>query len=311
MTLLCDRCGENLLFTGNFCPYCGMEAPKKTIVFQEKEEKIENPKYCPHCRKDNEFIALYCRDCGEMLHQNPERESHFCGKCSEKNRISSSLCCVCGNDFEVWYGMRGEIAQTLGHQGDLTLYEKMNDFTYHFRVISGKVFTIGRNKDNDIVIPCSWVSGSHCRFDFKENKLIDSSSNGTFINRRPVHISSEPIDLVSELNIADAFTFNFIKVKDLIVVHLGAINDEEECRRNGDGSAYDRLRKTYYILLTGDCKIRIQKLDGHIRDKIRPNVGYYDMYYENGFYYFSDEERSIRKVLIMRDKKRFPLPNFV
>jgi len=195
--------------------------------------------------------------------------------------------------------MKGEVAAKLGLQGNMILKEKMTGYTYHF--LSADKFSIGHKADNDMTIPCSWVSGKHCHFDFKKKRLIDSSTNGTFINRKPDHIKSEPLEFISEFNIAGSFTFPIVKMENLYVFHLGAIIDEKECRRNGDGAAFDKLRKTYYIFYRGDFELNIQKLDGYIGETLKLHSKYYKFKSIDGYYYYSDKDRDIDNALIMKE----------
>ena len=58
----------------------------------------------------------------------------------------------------------------------------MGDKKYEMRPAQ-RVFVIGRNKDNDLVINSTAVSRVHARFIFRNGKfiLIDQSTNGTFV----------------------------------------------------------------------------------------------------------------------------------
>jgi hypothetical protein len=304
MQIICDQCGRKIDSTNNFCSFCGMEAPRRTLLFSEEEIKIEIPVYCAHCKVENVNEALYCSDCGESIYSKPSESYMFCGKCGTKNKEGAKICIECGLNFSDWFNMKGEVADKLGFQGDLILKEKMTGFTYHF--ISSNKFLIGRNSTNDMIIPCSWVSSKHCEFNLKEKRLIDSSTNGTFINRKPDHIKSEPLEYISEFNIAGSFTFPLVKKENLYIFHLGAIIDEKECRRNGDGASFDKLRKTYFILYQGDFKLKIQKMDGYIGDKLKPHSKYYRFRLINGFYYYSDKDRDIDNNLIVKEFSNLP-----
>jgi hypothetical protein len=305
MKLLCDNCGKEIFGSVNFCPFCGEEAPRKTVVFGDSAKKIENPKYCPDCRQANLRNAMFCSICGEMIYKKPEKEVIFCGECGEKNKSKAVICCSCGISLADWFTMKGKVAEELSYKGNLKLTEKMNGITYIF--LSKPLFTIGRREENDLVIKCRWVSGKHCYFDLQKQLFIDSSRNGTFINRNPTHIKSEKMPFISEFNVAGSFTFSFLKKDNLYCLHLGAILDEEECRRNGDGESFDRLRKNYYLFTTGDFKVDIQKLDGAITSKKkRPGVSLYTIHQENGYYYYTDIDRGLERILIMKDNNILP-----
>jgi len=300
----CDQCGKKINSISNFCPFCGTEAPRRTVLFTENKQEIKNPIFCVHCRVKNIPEAIYCSDCGEHLYKKPIDNQIFCGQCGQKNKSKAKVCIECGLSFLDWFSMKGEIAEKLGFRGNLSIREKMTGFIYHF--ISNSEFSIGRNSTNDLVIPCSWVSGNHCHFDFKKKRLIDSSTNGSFINRKPDHIKSEPLEFITEFNIAGSFTFPLIKKENLYVFHLGAIMDEKECRRNGDGASFDKLRKTYFIIQNGDFELKIQKLDGYIGETLKPHSKYYTFKLINGFYYYSDKDRNIDDNLLMKEFYNLP-----
>ncbi|MDP8321587.1 MAG: zinc-ribbon domain-containing protein [Candidatus Stygibacter australis] len=305
MSLHCSKCGKNISNTVNFCPYCGTEAPRCTIIAgAEDKEVIDNPRYCPECGKPNITDALYCSDCSAAIFHHPQQVNMFCGKCGMKNSSRAKICISCGMKFSDWFDMKGEIAKELGYAGDLSIIEKMTGITYHF--ILRQKFTIGRCSNNDLVIPCNWVSGHHCIFNFDKNQLIDSSRNGTYINRHPDKIDSVPASYVNEFNIAGSFTFPVIKSTNYFITHLGAIIDEPDCRRNGDGNVFDQLRKTYYILFKGDFEINIQKFDGVVLDKLKPDSNYYTINLENNRYYYTDKARNIFNKLIVKNAVNLP-----
>ena len=253
MKLNCDQCGKPLIGDAKFCPYCGEMAPQKTILFEEEKQIIANPKYCPECKAVNLQEALFCMECGSRLHSRPDNPTFYCGVCGEKNKTSAKVCCNCGLNFEDWFAMRGKITSELGYKGDLILTEKMTGITYQF--LSPKKFSIGRTGDNDMSIPCKWVSRHHCNIDIENKIFNDTSTNGTFINRKSEHISKEQLELVGEFNVAQSFTFYLVKEQNLFGFRLGAILDEDDCRRNGDGDAFDRLRKVYTFLYWGTIQL--------------------------------------------------------
>jgi len=304
MQIICDQCGKKIESINNFCPFCGTEAPKRTVLFSEEKKEIENPIFCTHCGIKNIPKALYCADCGEHLYTKSAENKMYCGTCGQKNKSQAKVCIECGLQFTDWFQMRGEVAKKLGYRGNLSITEKMTGFTYHF--LSNDIFAIGRNADNDMKIPCTWVSGKHCYFDFKKKHLIDISTNGTFINRKPDRIKSEPLEFISEFNIGGSFTFPIVKKKNIFMFHLGAIIDEKECRRNGDGEAFDKLRKTYFILYCGDFELKIQKLDGYIGETLKPHSKYYKIKSMDGYYYYSDEDREINNGLLMQEFCNLP-----
>ena len=305
MNFKCNQCGAELHPLDNFCSTCGAEAPRKTVFVEVKKAKIVNPIYCHVCKTKNNKNALYCSECGEQIYKKTQAKQIYCPNCGEKNSSDAKLCFNCSLSFNDWFSMRGDVAKNLGLKGELRITEKMTGVSYYF--INQPKMSMGRNADNDIVIPCNWISGKHCVMDLESKKLIDvGSTNGTFINRKPDRIKTVSLHLVSEFNIAGSFTFKITKGDNFFAFRLGAILDEDECRRNGDGNAFDKLRKIYFISVNGDCEIQMRKLDGHIDTELKPNQDYYKIKIKNGFYYYSDESRGISEQLVFKDIFNLP-----
>ncbi|MBT6994004.1 MAG: FHA domain-containing protein [Candidatus Cloacimonetes bacterium] len=304
MKLKCNQCGKQIQALDNFCNYCGAEAPRVTVM-AEKPAIIKNPQYCVNCGKENVSDALYCADCGKFNYKLPDNPVFYCGNCGTKNSKAAKICVKCSLKFADWFGMKGAIAEQLGYQGNLVLFEKMTGISYHF--ISDNIVKLGRSNANTIKIPCSWISNNHCHFDLKKSKLVDTSTNGTFINRKSDKIKQELLEFISEFNLAGSFTFPLVKLQNLFIFHLGAIIDEKECRRNGDGVVFDELRKQYYILYNGDFQFKIRKMDGNISEDVKPHLEYYEFNFIDGFYYYSDGSKNIKNQLIMKHNANLPL----
>lgn len=306
MNINCDQCGKHLHPEYLFCPYCGAEAPRKTRKGDIVEEQIENPLFCPACRKENLQEAMFCSSCGEGIFSQPSEYHLYCPACGEKNSSKAKICYNCALSLFDWFAMKGVAAEKSGHRGDLTLYETMNCVTYRF--ITRSAVRIGRNHDNDIVIPCGWVSGNHAVIDLKEGRLKDfASTNGTYINRNPEHVTSVPLDSVKEFNIAGFFTFKVVQTTALFSFRLTAILEENDCRENGDGPAFDRLRKINHILLQAECELLIGKTDGVVSITPTKEDHYFRIKVEDGFYYLNDKDRNIDNLLILKAGNNLPV----
>jgi adenylate cyclase len=74
---------------------------------------------------------------------------------------------------------------------DLYLLDSRQQRIESWKLEGKTIFHLGRGKDNDIVLPYSWVSRKHAMIQLEENggcNLIDlGSSNGTGLNGRLVH----------------------------------------------------------------------------------------------------------------------------
>lgn len=306
MTFHCENCGTIINPHYNFCPFCGSQAPQKTVVLKSKEEYIKEGFFCLYCKVKNLRDALYCSSCGESLFKKPSNKHLYCPQCGEKNSIAAKHCFSCVLSLPDWFSMRGEIADRLGYQGNLVLLEKMTDMHYNFYM--QKKVTMGRAKDNDIIIPCEWVSSRHCSFDLKSGKLVDQdSSNGTFINRSKERISSMLIPQIHEFNIADSFTFTVIQLKNLCVIRLTAVLDEKECKKVSNFTKITELRKYYYIFVLGDDEILIRKMDGKIVNETESTQDYYRIAIINKKYYYTEFSKMIEKQLILKKFNKLPV----
>ena len=305
MKMFCQFCSEELHPTYKFCPYCGGEAPRGTIVGKLTEEIIEEPIYCPHCKKENIQEALYCSDCGESIYQKPSTTTYFCPDCGTKIPTSTRHCFSCKLHIEKWFAQEGKVAEKLGWKGDLDLYEKMNEFYYHF--ILKDSLSLGRGNDNDIVLLCEWVSRDHCVFNNKKKEMIDlESANGTFINRNDKRVKQVKFGNIDEFNIAGVFTYTVHKSKNIFAFCLTAILDEKECRQVSDIKELNAQRKHYYILVSGDDSLHIRKFDGKIIEEIEKLEDVYSFTTNEGYLYYTDHSKDINKKLIMANKNQLP-----
>jgi predicted RNA-binding Zn-ribbon protein involved in translation (DUF1610 family) len=305
MKIYCSNCAKQLQASYIYCPYCGQEAPKKTIIGKMKPGNIENPIYCPECQSKNIENAVYCSQCGKFLFKKPKAETFFCPTCGEKNRSANKFCINCDYNLKDWFKQQGAVAEKFGYYGDLTLYEKMTEFYYHF--IMSDSLSMGRSKNNNIIIPCKLVSSEHCLFNLKKEQLQDlNSTNGTFINRDATKIDKVKFGSIDEFNIAGSFTFMVFKTKNFFIFRLTAILDIEEYKNVSDMRRLDELRNHFYILVTGNDSVDIRKFDGKIFTKPMPNEERYTIEVKNKYYYFSDSSKNIKNNLIMPTNMNLP-----
>ncbi|MEA3499910.1 MAG: zinc ribbon domain-containing protein [Candidatus Marinimicrobia bacterium] len=306
MILHCNNCGRKLHPAYIFCPFCGEEAPMRTIVGEISEEKIKNPIFCPHCKKENLENALFCSSCGNDIYNRPKSEFQYCPYCGEKNRSNARHCFNCVNKFNDWYDKKGKIADKLGISGELSLYEKMNKIHYHF-FFDGKI-TIGKDEKNKISIPCDWISKQHCEFDIKKQKFVDlDSTNGSFINRSDKNVKEKKFSGIDEFNIAGAFTFSVIKSGSFFAFRLSAVIDEKSCKEVGDIQRINSLRNHYFILINGNDKIFIRKQDGRIIANPEKINEFYSIEIQDRKFYYSEISKNIEDELILKDRNILPV----
>ncbi|MEA1986110.1 MAG: zinc ribbon domain-containing protein [Candidatus Marinimicrobia bacterium] len=306
MILHCNNCSRELHPTYSFCPYCGEAVPMRTIMSKITEEKIENPIFCPHCKKENLENALFCSSCGKDIYNRPNGEFQYCPYCGEKNRSNARHCFNCVNKFNDWYEKKGTIADKLGISGELSLYEKMNKIHYHF-FFDGKI-TIGKDEKNKISIPCDWISKQHCEFDIKKQKFVDlDSTNGSFINRSDKNIKEKKFSGIDEFNIAGAFTFSVIKSGSFFAFRLSAVIDEKSCKEVGDIQKINSLRNHYFILINGNDKIFIRKQDGRIIANPEKLSECYSIEIQDRKFYYSEISKNIENELILKDRNILPV----
>jgi DNA-directed RNA polymerase subunit RPC12/RpoP len=306
MEMYCIKCSAPLGAFDNYCCFCGAEAPRGTIAADVEARKIEKGIYCPHCGHTNLKEALFCSDCGKHLYEKPRHSPFFCPRCAGRNSLTADYCFKCSISFKEWFAMKGEIAAELGYKGNFILFETMNNLFYHF--IKDDSFTIGRGSDNDFVLPAGWVSSRHCTIDLKNNRLLDNgSANGTYINRKGDKIKSVPLNMVGEFNIAGIFTFNVVHNADLFIFRLTAVLDEEGLKKQGILNMFNELRDHYFILIKGSAAITIRKMDGEILDSSDEKMEYFTIEINEDGYYFSDQERGLKRRLLLKKYNNLPI----
>ncbi len=304
MKRYCEHCAEKIDVLDLYCAYCGNPASSKTVPDVPGED-YENGHYCPSCAKKGPEDGRYCGKCGKSMFEKPDNKM-FCPFCGEQNRASSNICFSCMFSFENWYRLRGQAAEKVGYKGELSIKEKMTGIKYHF--VERDFFRLGRNKDNDIVIPCDFVSGNHLLLDMKNYILRDfQSTNKTCINRSPEPVSECELGLVRELAVAGCFVFKITKMENAFVLRLTAIVDEKECIENGDEDAFEKLRKEYFILMEKKTQsFFIRKEDGKIKTKPDRNREFYKIEYDHGYYYYSDKNRNFNNQILFKTLDTWP-----
>lgn len=306
MTHYCIKCSSPLDPFYNYCPYCGYEAPRGTILPDEQPTELTEGIYCVHCGKLNVADGLFCSECGRHLYERPDGEFLLCPQCGKRNKIDAEFCYHCAQNFGDWFAMRGKIAEELGLRGSFTLHETMNDLYYHF--VRQDVVRLGRTEQNDIVLPSGWVSGRHCLIDLKQWRLQDlQSTNGTFVNRKPERVTSLSLDMVQEFNLAGVFTFTTLKKGKLFILRLTAILDQEGVKHEGRLDEFNELRKHYFILVGGNGAINVRKMDGQILTAGDEMMEYFTITVRDEGYYITDKDHDLHDRLLLRKYNNLPV----
>jgi len=305
MSFVCSHCGEEISPFDLYCPFCGAEAPRRTLPPNVKEEEITEGIYCPSCGQMNHKKALFCGGCGWNLYKRPEIPTMICPHCGESNSKEARFCSSCKSDLGQWFSSYGAILEKLGFRGSFTLYETMAEKFYHF--IQKDIFTIGRNRGNDLVLPCPWVSGNHCKIMVKERKLVDhNSTNGTYVNRSPQRINEIILTAVREMNVAGAFTFQVKIFQGLVTLQLTALVERKELEKVTPMDEIDALRKHIFIFVAGDGEIKIRKFDGVVLGPDDEKKEYFKVKVHKGGYYLTDEDRGIKEKLLLQRYNNLP-----
>lgn len=317
MILHCDQCGFNLPLSANFCPICGANAPQVTRVKQENEKEIENsiekPIFCPTCAEPGEIGHLRCTACGESFFIPPKDERQYCPRCSKRNSLSAKVCHSCGATFEDWWSLSGRTAEEWGHRGNLMLRETMTGKTYYF--INTNYISFGRGIENQVRLPCTNISRQHCILDLRKGLLYDlDSTNGTWNPSAGKKISSIPLALVQDFNLAGLFTFNISRQGATILITLADVLDKEDVFHtilpNTDPDYFENMQHYYWIGGGRDIQLYIRKIDGRMTFNAPPEEDYYQLKLHNGFYYLfiGDLFSTNNTKLILQKYNEFWLP---
>jgi hypothetical protein len=94
LELVCDKCGERILPSANFCRNCGdpvtkIEIPGESDTFEER--------ICPTCNEEYEEGSIFCSVCGQEL---------ICDKCGTAIREGAIFCVNCGDEVT-----KGELSE--------------------------------------------------------------------------------------------------------------------------------------------------------------------------------------------------------
>lgn len=314
MTIHCDQCGLTLSPTAGFCPVCGSEAPRVTLPAQTEKavesSPLQNPRYCPTCSELNELGHLFCQACGAKLLAQSAGEHSYCPVCGKKNNADAKRCYHCSYSLEDWWHQRGKVAEEFGLQGSFTLRETMTNTFFHYRAMDQ--LTFGRSEENDVTLPCMFISKCHCAISVNDNLLEDlESANGTY-TREEGQVTSIPLALVQEFNLAGIFTFRLFRQGRAMFLYLADILEKKEILRNmvrGTNPDYFDHLQRHFWLLGNHFHLHIRKIDSQPFFKPLANEDYYQLNNENGFFYLQGGTgSSSASKLLLKAHNRFWLP---
>ncbi|MCB5249553.1 MAG: FHA domain-containing protein [Candidatus Cloacimonadales bacterium] len=295
-----DNMLNNLFELGDLKRIEAMQTQKKTLVkaFDEMEQWLIEMK------KDFD------------LFQNlPESNLKYSLKEKLKNqmlKISEAL------PFIQEYEMRnvGEISQLL-HKIENRIGGELSDekttcakliildqYTMKNYVVFCKdIISIGRDDDNDIVIPCDWISANHCEIMPRKAALIDKdSTNGTFIDMSTKHISEAGFASFKHFNLAGAFEFSLEqfatndKLQASYLMKLNRVTDLEVFKDSQLRDLVQSLFNTDFVFLSEHDKLCLSKESGQLSNCI--NVDEQSLIIEtvNRQYVLSDDTQGIVQI---------------
>jgi len=172
----------------------------------------------------------------------------------------------------------------------------------NFVVFCKESIAIGRDDDNDIVIPSDWVSNNHCLIAFKNGVLIDNNStNGTFVDSTDKNITEAGFGSFKYFNIAGAFEFELIQFSASskqgisYLMRLNRVTDLEVFKDNKTRELIQSLFNTEFIFLHQGDGMCLNKISGQISNCEQKEDSELIIEAVNNNFVLSDKSQSLRQ----------------
>lgn len=124
------------------------------------------------------------------------------------------------SDYDVKTRVTGLEQLKIGQSGQgclVVIHAPVQADLGRLHTLSNKVTTIGRGRDNDIVLPSDCVSRRHSRLERREQRLyvVDlASTNGTYVNDESRPVRDRPLERGDQLRIGDTI-FKYLSGSDI------------------------------------------------------------------------------------------------
>ena len=126
------------------------------------------------------------------------------------------------SDYDVKTRVTGLEQLKIGQSGQgclVVIHAPMQADLGRLHTLAKEVTTIGRGRDNDIVLPSDCVSRRHSRLELREQRLfvVDlASTNGTYVNDEAQPVRERPLERGDRLRIGDTI-FKYLSGSDIEV----------------------------------------------------------------------------------------------
>ncbi len=155
--------------------------------------------------------------------------------------------------------------------GELPITERLvilDQFTVkNYVVLTKKTVFIGRDEQNDIVLNCGWISGSHCSLDQHKSMLMDlNSTNGTYYNQNQKVDMPIRLENIQTFNLAEAMEFELTGFKSSYHFKLKRITDHQVFKDPTLKDFIQNLFNTEFIWLKDGDSFSLNKITGVIND---------------------------------------------
>lgn len=184
----------------------------------------------------------------------------------------------------------------------------LDQFTIkNYVILSSQTINIGRDEQNDIVLNCSWISGSHCALDTQKSLLRDlNSTNGTYYNHNlrvdmPVSLAN-----IQTFNLAEALEFEINGFRKSWHFKLKRITDNQIFKDPALKDFIQNLFNTEFICLSEGDHFSLNKITGNINDSsdlaVFDNI---EVSYKNQQFLITDAKKNIQdfKIKDLKDNQ--------
>ncbi|HEX4970717.1 MAG TPA: FHA domain-containing protein, partial [Steroidobacteraceae bacterium] len=126
------------------------------------------------------------------------------------------------SDYDVKTRVTGLEQLKMGHSGQgclVVIHAPLQADLGRLHTLAKEITTIGRGRDNDIVLPSDCVSRRHTRLELRDQRVyvVDlASTNGTYVNDDAQPVRERPLERGDRLRVGDTI-FKYLSGSDIEV----------------------------------------------------------------------------------------------
>lgn len=177
----------------------------------------------------------------------------------------------------------------------LVIFDKYSSLNYI--VFAQSKISIGRSKNNDIILNIDSISGNHCYLDFAAGNIVDlTSTNGTYADQSISPFSTVNISEIESFNLARTVFFDLTKNQKFFSFKISDVNLEKIASDHISADYIGSLLNTVFVHLSENSVIQLDTGSGKLCTG--DCADYIEIKNLNSQFYLSDPDQNLKDRLL-------------